>query len=268
MKCLKKLYIIPEAEQIEESLSLAKQYDAGFEYNDFFLPDLLDDKERMEEKIRFYKQLGRSCREDTLHGAFLDVTVHSDDRKIREISCLRVRQCMEIAKRLGIRGAVFHTNFIPNFRNVSYRENWVSRNESFWRMILQEYPEQCVFMENMFDGEPELLARLADRMKGQERFGVCLDYAHAAISGSPLSQWMEQLAPYICHMHINDNDLKEDAHKSIGDGQIDWQEFASFITYNHIESSVLVEVKGTGSQKKSIQYLKEKEIYPFGSMEA
>ncbi len=41
--------IIPDKNNINESLALAKEYNVGFEYNDFFSPVMLDDKKALQE---------------------------------------------------------------------------------------------------------------------------------------------------------------------------------------------------------------------------
>ena len=130
---MKRILIIPKRENIEESLRLSREYHAAFEYNDFFLPNILDDEVKKKEIIDFYKGLDRDRSEDTMHGAFLDVTLHSADDRIREISELRVRQSMEIAKQLGIRGVVFHTNMIANFKDTHYMKRWVDTNADFYK---------------------------------------------------------------------------------------------------------------------------------------
>ena len=78
----------------------------------------------------------------------------------------------------------------------------------------------------MFDEAPDVLRGLAEEMADYRNFGVCLDYAHAVISGTKTEVWMKELAPYIKHMHINDNDLKNDLHQAIGTGTIDWKKFS------------------------------------------
>ena len=107
---MKKLYIIPNAKDAEGSLRLAARYGAGFEYNDFSAPEVLDDEAETERLIGVYRSLDRDRSEDMLHGAYLDVTVHSADPLIRAVSDRRVRTSLDIARRLGIRGAVFHTS--------------------------------------------------------------------------------------------------------------------------------------------------------------
>ena len=37
--------VIPEYNRLDESVAVAEKYNAHFEYNDFFLPALLDDEE-------------------------------------------------------------------------------------------------------------------------------------------------------------------------------------------------------------------------------
>ncbi len=96
-------------EQIEESLKLAQQYHACFEYNDFFIPQVFSDDAEIEKRIQFYKSLERDRSRDTLHGAFLDVTIA---RK-----CFRIKEVREAASRLSFTttGMEFATEMIVEF---------------------------------------------------------------------------------------------------------------------------------------------------------
>lgn len=256
---MKGLHIIPDTKNLEESLQLIEKYQLAYEYNDFFLPYVLDDKKKQLEIIESYAKVRSDFSKDTLHGAFLDVTVHSTDSKIREISELRVRQSMDIAKEMGVRGVVFHTNRLRDFRDETYLKNWTETNRVFFAKVCEEYPNQQIFMENMFDEAPDVIRGLAEQMTEYENFGICLDYGHGVISGTPVVEWVKQLAPYVRHMHINDNDLKNDLHLAVGDGQIDWKTFEKEIEQYQIDASVLVEVSGIEKQKKSIDYI-QKEV--------
>lgn len=259
---MSKLYLVPDGADMERMCSLAAEYDCAFEYNDFFIPAVMDDSGRQEEIIKDYGMYRNDFSGDTMHGAFLDVTVHSDDLLIRDVSMQRVRQSMEIAKRMGLKGIVFHTGRIGGFRASEYLRNWRDRNVEFFTEIALQYPEQQIYMENMFDEAPDILAGLAEKMQGIGNFGVCLDYAHAVLSDRSGTEWIETLAPYIRHMHINDNDLKNDLHLAVGAGQLDWQEFDRFVRQYHIEAPVLVEVSGYEAQKESLEYMKHHGIYP------
>ena len=259
---MKELYLIPDRNKFEESLLLLEQYHGLYEYNDFFLPAVLNDKKKQLEIIETYAKVRSDFSKDTMHGAFLDVTVHSMDDKIREVSELRVRQSMDIAKEMGLRGVVFHTNRLYGFREENYLKNWIVSNQQFFGKLCEEYPNQQIFMENMFDESPDVLRELAEKMTTYENFGVCLDYAHATISDTPIEQWIKELAPYIRHMHINDNDLKNDLHQAVGTGQVDWEKFQKEIDTCGIHASVLVEVTGIEKQIASLNFMKAKQIYP------
>lgn len=258
-----RLYIIPDKDRMEEALGLAKDYQAAFEYNDFFNPAVLDDKNKIDELISFYLKQPHDCSQDTMHGAFLDVTIHSEDSLIRRASEHRIWQSMDIARDMGLRGVVFHTGRLWGFRDQRYLENWLKVNEKFFREILQKYPKQQIFIENMFDEAPDILAQLAERFEKEPRFGVCLDYAHAALTNVSCEEWIETLSPYIRHMHINDNDRVNDLHLELGTGQLDWQLYDSELRRHGVNTSVLVEMRDLERQRRSIEYMKKYGLYPF-----
>ena len=257
-----KLYLVPDRTDLERVCSLAEEYGCAFEYNEFYMPKTMDDSKLQEEIITGYEKYKKDFSVDTMHGAFLDVTIHSDDPLIRDVSMRRVRQSMETAKRMGLRGAVFHTGRLAGFRAPDYLRNWCDRNVKIFTEIAQQYPEQQIFIENMFDEAPDIMAGMAEKMQDVENFGICLDYAHAMLSGLSGQEWIRTLAPYIRHIHINDNDLENDLHLAVGAGKLNWQEFDRLIRQYQINASVLVEVSGYQAQKESLEYMKRHGIYP------
>jgi sugar phosphate isomerase/epimerase len=253
------LLIIPDYENIEASLRLAKQYGCGFEYNDFFNPDLLDQEKQLRDVMHCYQTLPERPAYCTSHGAFLDITVFSDDARIRQVSDERVEQSLQIAAELGVEGVIFHTNYMPNLRLDSYRDSWVESNRSYWLEKAVRYPKLNIYMENMFDMDWTLLARLGEAMQETANFGICLDYAHAYAFGreEEIGDWVRELAPYIRHIHINDNDLRSDLHLPLGEGKIDWRRFRQYYEEYFPDSSVLIEVKGIENIERSLEYLRQ-----------
>lgn len=260
---MRQVYLIPNRNELEQLVELRKQYKACWEYNDFFSPMVLNDKKVQREIIDTYAKVVPDFSKDTIHGAFLDVTLHSMDNLIREASELRVRQSLDIAKEMGVRGVVFHTGRLYNFREENYTKNWLNVNEKFFRTILEEYPDTEIYMENMFDEASDIMAQLAERMKDADRFGICLDYAHARVYGENDIQWFNDLAPFVKHMHINDNDGMNDLHQPVGDGTINWEWFNQLMDQHNIQASVLVEVSGYEKQKKSLEFMTRNHVIPF-----
>ena len=252
-----RLMIIPQRDDLREYVKLAKENSLGFEYNDFFFPGILGDESESDKLIELYGLSENRPLFSTMHGAFFDVTVFSDDPLIKSASELRVTQSLEIAKKLGVKGVVFHTNYIPNFLQKGYRDAWVEKNAVFWKKKAQEYPMLDIYMENMFDTDWELIARLGSKMEDCPNFGICLDYAHAQVFGEAgdIEKWVVELAPYVKHLHINDNNLCEDMHQAVGDGSIDWQSFKHYHDKYFTEATVLIEVTGLEKIKQSLEYL-------------
>lgn len=248
---MKRFLIIPKIDRLEESSALAEKHRLGYEYNDFFMPDVLDDEQRCSGLIETYRStsLPELC---TLHGAFFDVIVFSVDKRIRQISELRVEQSISAAKRIGAGAVVFHTNYNPFLSSADYVEAWLEQNSRYWGKVLEEHSDIGIYFENMFDSSPQIMARLSERLCGYENFGICLDYAHAALTPVPPREWVTALGKYVRHIHINDNDLRSDLHLAVGDGSIVWDEFYSLYETYLNGASILIETGSLENQKRSI----------------
>lgn len=255
-----KYLIIPDRKHFAESQELAKKYNLGFEFNDFFNPKMLDNKDKLEEVISFYK--GNELPElITTHGDFFDVLVFSDDDEIVRISERRIRESIEVGVRLGCKAVIVHSNVNPYLTAEICKSNWLVRNELFFRKVCEEYPNISILMENMFDQNPDDMVKLAERLEDVDNFGICLDYAHAYISRSSVTEWVKALAPYIMHVHINDNDGENDQHLAVGDGVVDWKKFLTLQKEYFPDATVLVETSSLENQRKSLEYMDDEGFF-------
>ena len=246
--------IIPEYEEREAYAALAESYQAAFEYNDFYLPAVYEREEEIERRIKGYCELGRDRSRDTLHGAFLDIAVSSDDSLIAEYSKKRLRQSMEIAARLGVRAVVFHSGLVRGVTGAAYIQNWLERQEVCIRQLLEEFPQQEIYMENTQEESPEQLLSLKKNMMDCPRFALCLDYGHANLGQTEPEEWVQAMKNQIAHFHINDNDGTRDLHQVPGEGVIDWNRYKE-ITEPLGEIPVLIELNGMEQQKRALEYL-------------
>ncbi|MBP1544100.1 MAG: TIM barrel protein [Oscillospiraceae bacterium] len=251
---MKQLLIIPDRSRLCDSLALAERYGTGFEFNDLFYPDVLDDERTMEEICSTYAAAELPSFR-TLHGAFFDVIPFSPDRRIREISELRIDQSIEAARRIGAGAVVFHTNYNPFLNSDAYVESFIEKNTSFWSEILRNNTDICIYLENMFDTSPDIMAALAEKLCCHTNFGICYDHAHAVISGTPPLIWAKKLGRYVKHIHINDNDLRADLHLAWGSGSIDRKQFYDIYAEHMDGASVLVETTSVEAQRSSLEML-------------
>ena len=164
-------------------------------------------------------------------------------------------QSMQQAERGKVSGVVFHTNINPFLNDSSYIQNAVSMTGDFVEKLLLQFPDLSIYMENMFDDDPDMLRMLSERLIKYPNYGVCLDYAHASLSRTKIDIWVEALAPYVRHVHINDHDGKHDLHLAVGSGVTDWKKFAVFYEKYFSSLTVLVETTRPDWQKQSLDYL-------------
>ncbi len=251
---MNKYYVIPDIENIDKYLELSKDHNLGFEYNDFFMPDLLDDERKLNEIINKYKLLNR--KNDTLHGVFFDIVLDSNDSRIKNISYERVKSSLDIASKLNCKGVVFHTNYITWMKDDFYKNKWIKENKEAYLKLIEEYKDLEIYIENMFDLDPYLLGELVKEIN-HPRIGVCLDIAHASISKVDISEWFRVLGKYIKHIHINDNDKIVDSHSELGKGIIDYKNAYKYINSLANDVSILIEIKDYTKTVNSIRYLKE-----------
>ncbi|MCR5521850.1 MAG: TIM barrel protein [Lachnospiraceae bacterium] len=259
---MNQLHIIPNRNDVEKWARIAKELNAVFEYNDFFDPELIENKEEYEATIEKYLTLDRDRSKDTFHGVFYDIVLNSPDPVIREASIKRVYLSCETAVRLECRAVIFHTNYIVGFKNITYRDKWVRDMTAFYKQLLDDFPSLDIYVENMYDDTPELIRRLAENLRDEPRFGICFDIAHAYLWELSVKEWIDELAPYIRHIHANDNHKDQDSHMAIGTGSIDW----SILNYRQLiknKPSLLIEVSDEERLMKSYNYLIKNCLYPF-----
>ncbi len=253
---MKKILIIPDRNDFENTFALQKEYNLGFEYNDFFIPDVLDDEQLQADIVKKYKSHNLPDY-TTMHGAFIDVIPFSSDNKIKEVSLFRINQSISIARKIGAKAVVFHTNYNPFLNTKEYIKGFVKQNVSFWQEILNDNKDINIYIENMFDCDPFVIKQIAEELKNNDNFGVCLDWAHASISKIKPSEWAEVLGEYIKHIHINDNDLISDLHSAWGSGKVDRVSFYECYEKYFNNAAILIETNSFENKKKSLEQLKK-----------
>ena len=250
-----KYSIIPLTDNFSETEELIREFGANLEYNDFFSPEIYDNDEEIERLITFYKSIDRDRSGDTLHGAFIGLDISSDDCVLRERSRALFRKSMRIAQKLGVKGVVFHTGLLGGLNLRLFADKWLEKSKGFLRELAGEFPDTEIYFENSFEQEPYVFEKLARELSDVKNFGLCIDYAHASLAKVPAWEWIETLAPYIRHIHVNDNDLQNDLHLAVGDGKIDFARFKFLLGKYCPDASVLVEVGGADKARRSIEYL-------------
>ena len=248
--------IVSKVENLQEYKQVSKEYQVSFELNDFFNPKILDSEEQLAVLMEQYIK-SEIPQNSTMHGAFLDLAIFSNDEKIRKISELRMEQSMEIAKNLGLKGVVFHTNYNDGIPGEAYKRHVIDATAKYLSKLLKKYSMIDIYVENMFEKKPDVLKGISEQLKEYPNYGVCLDWAHVNVYGEKKETWIEMLYPYVKHVHINDNDKMADLHLPIGTGMIDWEQFFIYYEKYFQNCSVLIELNDTDGQKASLDYIRK-----------
>lgn len=250
-----KYSIIPDLSEMDRTLQLTTAYDTCWEYNDFAIPAIYENPAETERRLQAYLAIERDRTGDTMHGTFLGIDLAAADIVIRNRSRELYHQSLEIGRRLGVKGVVFHTGLIGSLRLRYYLENWLNQAQAFWTEQCDQFPELTIYMENSFEQEPDVLVELMQRMENVPNFKICLDYGHAILTPTPIEVWCGRLAPYIGHMHLNDNDLRDDLHLVPGQGKIDFVEYRELMERYKIQTTTLIELKGCDNIEQSLKYM-------------
>ena len=179
------------------------------------------------------------------------------DEKARELAAYRYRQAIDLAKSYGSSKIVIHGGYTPWF----YYPVWyVSQSISFWKEFLKENPDVNIVLENVLETQPDMIV---DILEGVNDPGLrmCFDVGHInAYSYVPILDWLEVCAPWIGHVHINNNDGKEDGHKGLQEGNIPIKEILRRIDTLCPDATVTLEVT---EAKSSLDWLREERIWHF-----
>jgi sugar phosphate isomerase/epimerase len=247
----------------EDYLKYVSDRGLGLEVTDFAFSDVLDSNWR-EILDRRRDALQGFAGTVSMHGVFMEITVHSHDRLIREVARERIRHNLDIAAELNARYIVFHSNYVSLITEPSYRSNWLERNAEFWSEMIGKY-ETIVMLENLWEETPATLQELMESV-ASPKLRVCLDTGHVnAFSEASMNDWLESVGKYIGYMHVHDNHGQRDEHLVPGKGYIDWQGFTATIRALGITPGVLFELDNLPDSIRSLEYFDKERIYPFDS---
>jgi sugar phosphate isomerase/epimerase len=251
----------PDNDSFDEFLSYGKEHGYNLEIASFAYSRVLDTN--WQEILKDHQRKLRGfAGVISVHGAFMELTVHSRDQKIREVAKNRIFHNLEIAKTLGAKYIVFHGNFNPLIRHEGYRKNWVEQNALFWSEVLEKY-QIIVVLENLWEPTPETFRKLLDQVDSP-RLKICLDTGHTNIfSEAPLEEWFAELGEDIAYVHVNDNKGDVDLELAPGEGNIDWRKFSDLIKKYRIAPEIVFEVGTLEKTIQSLEYFQKDKIYTF-----
>ncbi|MBK8020257.1 MAG: sugar phosphate isomerase/epimerase [Chloroflexi bacterium] len=208
---------------IQGCIDLAVEAGLGIEAMAFAYPHILDGDVRatVQEYRTLLKPVPGAI---ALHGPFMDMAVGSPDNHINNVVKARFRQTLEIAHDLEAKLVVLHANFIAAIRTDEYRAGWQSRNVDLWGEIgdVAQRLGVLVAVENMWEFDPYIIGDVLKRVN-HPWVRACLDVGHTRLySEVAFDTWLQVLAPYLIHVHLNNNDGLQDSHRALTTGVVEY----------------------------------------------
>ena len=233
----------------------AKEYGFGLEIAEYSTAWNMD--RRFEVTDSRVKESLKGISRSILHAPVNELFPCAVDEKARELAAYRYRQAIHLAKGYGSEKIVIHGGYTPWF----YHPVWyVSQSISFWKQFLKENPDMDIVLENVLETTPDLIVDILEEVN-DPRFRMCFDVGHInAYSYVPILDWLEACAPWIGHIHINNNDGREDRHNSLYEGMIPMKELLKRVALLCPDATLTLEMTEV---KTSLDWLKRERIWNF-----
>lgn len=251
-----KVVLSASPSNLAQCLELAREHHLGIEVMAFAFPNALDGDWRA--LAAEYKPLLRPLDGViTLHGPFMDMAPGSPDKQIVEATLARFKQALQIAHELEADITVFHANFLSQVHTEDYRMGWTRRNIDFWGP-LASYAALLgvtIAIENMWEFDPYLIGDVLKTVD-HPRLRACLDVGHAHLySRVPFDTWVRVTAPYLVHVHLNNNDGEDDVHRGLADGVLDYGRILPMLRALPDQPSLVLEMDRIEDMRASLSYL-------------
>ena len=236
----------------DNAVELAREHGFGLEIAEFCTAYNMDnDFETWNAKVRGEISGVRRFR---FHAPFNELCPAAIDPLIVDVSKKRYKQAYDIMNGYGINAMVVHSGYVP----LLYFEDWfIEKSIEFWKGFLSDKPGGfCLYLENVLENSPEILCKIV-RAVEDNRFKLCLDIGHAAFmgSGTPIVKWIDQMLPFIGHVHLHNNYGDFDTHNALDDGDIDVATVIRKITEAGANTTFTIE---SFYAKSSVEWLKVK----------
>lgn len=218
MDSMKKLAMIMDINKLD--IEKVKKLNIGIESQNF-PQHILDDG--YEDIIKKYKEkLVDFNNIISLHGSSFDLNPGSTDKRILEVTRYRYLESINIAKEIGAKYVIFHSQLNPLISVERIRKLKLANQIKFWEEILEVIKDIdiTILIENEYDDNYEELLYILKKVSS-DKLKMCLDTGHIlAYSKVSLRDWVLGMKDYIEYVHLHFNDTTCDSHNTPTDKEL------------------------------------------------
>lgn len=214
-----------------------------------FPQHILDDG--YEHIIQIYKEkLANFNNIISLHGSSFDLNPGSTDNKILEVTKYRYLESINIAKEIGAKYVIFHSQLNPLISVKRIRKLKLDNQIKFWKDLLEEIKDIgiIILIENEYDDNYEELLYILKEVNS-DKLKMCLDTGHVlAYSKVTLREWILGMKDYIDYVHLHFNDTTCDSHDAPNEDELEL--FKNLLDEANINPIISLEYQITNLEKE------------------
>ncbi|MFW5730822.1 MAG: sugar phosphate isomerase/epimerase family protein [Desulfonatronovibrionaceae bacterium] len=193
----------------------------------------------------------------SVHFPFMDLRPGSPDRLIRQASLERLEKAVQVALPYSPSHVIVHSGYVPGVCDENY-SSWLENSVETWIRILDRAPELNFYLENVYEQDPVQVKDLLAELGG--RLGFCFDIGHWHSFGRgslnrDLPLWLQNLGPYLGHLHLHDNEGEKDQHLGLGSGKIPFVELFAGLEFLDLSPTFTLEPHSLEDFVQSLNYI-------------
>ncbi len=233
----------------KDASPVAMEFDLGIELNHVCISEYLD-PDKISQTIKLIEEDLKNAGQPfpyeegariILHGPFTEIIPGSIDHRAVELGLERLEEAYGLCRVIGLNSMVVHSGYFPPM----YYKDWhQEKSLIFWDRFLKGKDDFTVFVENSFEDEPYMMARLADEFD-RPNLKLCFDIGHAHVATTedlPVEEWIRYLGSRVAHYHLHNNMGTKDTHSPLGEGTMDMKKILTAIdTYNKSDYTMTLE---------------------------
>jgi sugar phosphate isomerase/epimerase len=191
-------------------------------------------------------QLAKTLNLDfVVHAPWAGVNIATPNPALRRAVIKRLEQSIIVAGQLECKLWVFHPGSKTGLSQFYPGQDWQHHLESVHALLKVAKREGIqIAIENTPEPFPSLMKNVDDfhRFYNEinDTIGMVLDVAHANINHQ-IEAFIEQFSEKIVHMHVSDNNADSDMHLGIGQGNINWKNFANLVKKTNYNNLIMIE---------------------------
>ncbi len=191
----------------------------GFDFVDLFLEEDHAVPEKIDaEKL---KKLLQKYRLDAVGHIAWYLPIGSPVKYFRESAISESKRYFDVFSKLDVRYVTIHANWPPGM--FSTKEGIEFQAESLKKLVQVAKKCNINLLYEPMDSWQDSIKSVSEILSKVPGLYLHIDIGHANLFGRKPEQFIRKFHKKLKHVHLHDNNGKEDLHNPIGTGNIDWK---------------------------------------------